>query len=166
MSQIPPKFSLPDLPVKCDFSCFCTTGSATAQACFFRSIFRSPLVFPVTLVFPATLSFPDCPSFPGCSFPRPCPTPLLIARVAAVCLRPLPGCLPFCFAPPVPARPFCQNNTLGAVAGTVARGNSAIMLTIWQGLLFGTTFVRSTGVTGNRNRRAKGRGTGQRKKYH
>lgn len=38
--------------------------------------------------------------FPGCFFPHPCPTPLLIARVAAVCLRPLSGCLPSCFAPP------------------------------------------------------------------
>ena len=57
-----------------------------------------------------------------------------------------------------------QNNTWAGAAGTVVRGNSAIMLTIWQGLPFGTTFVRSTGVTGSRNRRAKGRGTRQRKK--
>ena len=100
--------------------------------------------------------------FPGC-FPHPCRTPLQVARVVAGC-----PCPPSCFLPSsrlaysVSPRPFCQNNTWAGAAGTVVRGNSAIMLTIWQGLPFGTTFVRSTGVTGSRNRRAKG--TRQRKK--
>ena len=90
---------------------------------------------------------------------------LQVARVVAGC-----PCPPSCFLPSsrlaysVSPRPFCQNNTWAGAAGTVVRGNSAIMLTIWQGLPFGTTFVRSTGVTGSRNRRAKGRGTRQRKK--
>lgn len=52
---------------------------------------------------------------------------------------------------------FCQNNTPAPLAGVVPKRNPAIMLTIWQGLPFGTTFVQITGVTGCRSCKVTGR---------